>query len=112
MKTLFICLSISLSLAISACGSSQSNNNSIIGTWNEYRTNGDNYMLSSWKFNADGSGLFITKGYSNTETTAFSWESKNDSKIEVYINGDFQTLEINNGLLIEEGSLGTTIFKK
>ena len=112
MKKIFIYLAISLSLAIYACGNNSNNNSSIVGTWNEYRANGDNYLLSSWEFNADGSGLFTIRGYSGTQKIAFSWKSISDSKIEVYMDGNYQILQINNGLLIEESSCGTIIFKK
>ena len=43
---------------------------------------------------------------------AFTWKKTSSSEIEINTNGETQTLEINNGLLIENGAFGTTVFKK
>ena len=97
-----------------SCNISKNENetNSIVGIWNEYRADGDNYLLSSWKFNSDGSGIFIVKGMTNTQRVPFIWKKRGSSTIEININNDGMILELNNGLLIEKGNFGTTIFKK
>ena len=48
----------------------------------------------------------------NTQKIAFTWKKTSSSEIEINTNGETQTLEINNGLLIENGAFGTTVFKK
>ena len=111
MNKLFISVIIALCFTFCACNSN-STNDSIIGTWTECRANGDDYGLSSWKFNSDGSGIFSVQGYTNKEQIAFIWEA-NGNNIEVNMNGEYQTLELNNGLLIETtNSIGTIVFKK
>lgn len=111
MNSFFICLNFTLLLLLSSCNST-SNSNDIVGVWNEYRADGDDYLLSSWKFNADGSGLFTVKAMTNTQKLAFTWEKRGSSTIKINLNGEYQELELNNGLLIEKGGFGTTIFKK
>ena len=89
-----------------------SNNNDIVGVWEEYRADGDDYGLSSWKFNNDGSGIFSVQGYTNKQQVAFTWE-KTSSRIRVDMNnGDITYLSIDNGLLIESNSYSTIVFKK
>lgn len=112
MNRLFVCLSISIIFLLSSCNNGSKSDDFIVGTWKEYRTDGDDYLLSSWKFNSDGSGLFIVKAITNTQKLAFTWKKTGTSTIEINTNGDYQTLELNNGLLIEKSSFGTTIFKK
>lgn len=111
MKKIFIGAIMMLCLAFSACNTNSASS-SIVGTWTEYRTDGDNYGISSWKFNSDGSGLFSVRGYSNIQRVAFTWKSKGGSLVEIYIDGGYQTLEINNGLLIENSYMGTIVYKK
>ena len=48
----------------------------------------------------------------NTQRVAFTWKKTSSSMIEINTNDDKLNLELNNGLLIEKGSFGTTIFKK
>lgn len=112
MKKTLIITVIALCLALCACNIG-SRDNSIVGTWTEYRADGDNYGISSWKFNSDGSGLFSVQGYTNRQQVAFTWQQKGDTLIEINMNGDYQTLEINNGLLIENDYyFGTIVYKK
>ena len=81
--------------------------------WKEYRADAnDDYGLSSWKFNSDGSGLFIVKGITNTQKVSFTWEITNSSTVTVNLNGEESTLELSNGLLIENSALGSVVFKK
>lgn len=112
MNRLFILLSFSMIFLFSSCSGTSKSNDSIVGEWKEYRADGDDYLLSSWKFNSDGSGLFIVKGMTNTQRVAFTWKKTSSSMIEINTNDDKLNLELNNGLLIEKGSFGTTIFKK
>ena len=97
-----------------SCNNSNSSTNgeSPVGLWIEYREDGDNYLTSSWKFNIDGSGIFVVDGISENQRMAFTWKKVNSSEIEINANGDTQLLEIKNGLLIENGAFGTTVFKK
>lgn len=112
MNRLFILFSITFIFILSSCNNTTKDNNSIIGTWKEYRADGDDYLLSSWKFNSDGSGVFVVNGMNNTQRVAFTWEKTSSTTIKIYTSNDNQTLELSNGLLIEKGSFGTTIFKK
>lgn len=49
-----------LSIWLGSCSNKSQNSDSIVGIWKEYRADAnDDYGLSSWKFNSDGSGLFI-----------------------------------------------------
>ena len=88
-------------------------NNSIVGIWKEYRADpNDDYGLSSWKFNDDGSGLFIVEGITNTQKVSFTWEKVNSSTIIINLNGEETILELSNGLLIGNSALGCVVFKK
>jgi hypothetical protein len=112
MNKILIFLSFVIVMLSSSCNGAAKNDDSIVGVWKEYRTNDDDYLLSSWKFNSDGSGLFVVEGMTNTQKIAFTWKKTSSSEIEINTNGETQTLEINNGLLIENGAFGTTVFKK
>lgn len=112
-KLVITLLVIILYTGLSSCGSKSQDSNSIVGTWMEYRADGnDDYGLSSWKFNNDGSGLFIVEGITNTQKVSFTWENTNSSTITINFNGEETTLELNNGLLIENSALGSVVFKK
>ncbi len=114
MKNFLILMLASLTLAFSSCNNNSGNSNSIVGTWKEYRSDpNDNYGLGTWKFNADGSGYFKVTGYTNIQKMGFIWD-KTGSTIKVNTNdGNPITLELNNGLLIENGSaFGPTVYKK
>lgn len=115
MKTfrlLAISLLVTLCLGFSSCGNQSQDSNSIIGTWKEYRENSDDYLLSSWKFNEDGSGLYTVQGMTNTQKVSFTWESTSTSTITINMDGEYSTLELSNGLLIENSALGSIVFKK
>ena len=109
-KLTAVLLLIALNTSFYSCTSQKSD--SIIGTWKEYRDNSDDYLLSTWKFNEDGTGLFTVKGMTNTQKLDFTWEKTGTSTIKVDTNGDISTLELNNGLLIEHGSFGSIVYKK
>ena len=109
-KLLVILLIVTLSTNFYSCTSQSSD--SIVGTWKEYRENSDDYLLSTWKFNKDGSGLFTVEGMTNTQKLGFTWEKIGTSTIKVNTNGDISTLELNNGLLIEHGNFGSIVYKK
>lgn len=112
-RLLAISLVAALCVGFNSCGNKSQGSNSIVGTWKEYRADtNDDYGLSSWKFNSDGSGLFIVEGITNTQKVSFTWESTNNSTITINLNGEETTLELNNGLLIENSALGSVVFKK
>jgi hypothetical protein len=113
MNRLFVVLSFAVMLFVTSCDNlSSRSGDSVVGIWTEYREDGDTYLQSSWKFNSDGSGMFIVDGMSGNEKVPFTWTELGPAGVEVNMNGETQILEINNGLLIESGSLGTTVFKK
>ena len=102
-----------LSIWLGSCSNKSQNSDSIVGIWKEYRADAnDDYGLASWKFNSDGSGLFIVKGITNTQKVSFTWEITNSSTVTVNLNGEESTLELSNGLLIENSALGSVVFKK
>ncbi|MBR5208499.1 MAG: lipocalin family protein [Paludibacteraceae bacterium] len=93
-----------------SCKHSDSGN--LIGTWNEYREDGDDYLLSSFTFNQDGSGFFKVQGITNTQRISFSWSLSGQ---RVYIKndkGDEDILSFNNGLIIEHSAMGDIVYKK
>src|SRR5574344_88483 len=98
---------IALFTGLSSCRNRTKTSDSIIGTWKEYRENADDYLLSTWKFNEDGSGLFIVKGYTNTQKVSFTYENTSENTISIMMNGENSTLELSNGLLIENSALGS-----
>lgn len=112
MSRLFWLMCIVTTLFMESCSSLANGDNKIIGEWKEYRDNGDTYLLSSYKFNDDGSGLFIVNAMTNTQRVAFTWKKISDSTIEINTGSDIVTLELNNGFLVEHSFLGTIIFKK
>lgn len=109
-KLVVIFLIVIFSTNFYSCNSQSSD--SIVGTWKEYRENSDDYLLSTWKFNDDGSGLFTVKGMTNIQKMGFTWEKVGNSTIKINTNGDISTLELNNGLLIEHGNFGSIVYKK
>ena len=111
MKRIIFALIASLFL-LTSCGGS-GNSSELVGSWKEYRVDpNDDYLLSTWKFNRDGSGLFIVGGFSNTQKTSFMWEKVNSSTVKISMGGSTSTLELNNGMLIEKSGFGTTVFRK
>ena len=102
-------LAVALCVGLSSCGNKS---NSIVGIWKEYRDNSDDYLLSTWKFNEDGSGLFTVQGMTNTQKISFTWEKTETSTIIINMNGESSTLELNNGLLIENSAFGSVVYKK
>lgn len=103
-------------VSISSCNSmnsKSSNNDSIVGTWCEYRDDGDDYLLSTFVFNSDGSGVFKVKAITNTQRRPFTW-SQNGQDVYVYHeDGEMITLSYNRGLIIEHSTLfGEIVFKK
>ena len=68
--------------------------------------------LNSCGNKSQGSNLFIVEGITNTQKVSFTWESTNNSTITINLNGEETTLELNNGLLIENSALGSVVFKK
>lgn len=110
MNKVFFCLSLVMIFLMEACGPVHKND--VVGEWKEYRANGDNYLLSSWKFNSDGSGLFIVQGFTNTQKIALTWRKINSSEIEVTMSGETDILELSNGLLIENSGYNTIVYKK
>lgn len=109
-KLLAISLLITLNTSFYSCITQDSD--SIIGTWKEYRDNSDDYLLSTWKFNEDGSGLFTVQGMTNTQKISFTWEKTEASTIIINMNGESSTLKLNNGLLIENSAFGSVVYKK
>ena len=110
LKLLVILLVVTLSTNFYSCTSQSSD--SIVGTWKEYRDDSDDYLLSTIKFNEDGTGLFTVQGMTNTQKFSFTWEKTDASTIKIDTNGNISTFELNNGLLIEHSSFGSIIYKK
>lgn len=48
----------------------------------------------------------------NTQKVSFTWESTSTSTITINMDGEYSTLELSNGLLIENSALGSIVFKK
>ena len=103
---------IIISIALSAC--STSSNESIVGSWKEYRADSsDDYGLGEYTFRSDGSGVFTVYGYTNTQKVPFLWEKTESNTYRLQMNNSSSYLEVNNGLLVEKGSLyGTIVYKK
>lgn len=97
------------SIVFYSCTYNTQISDSIIGTWKEYRDNSDDYLLSTWKFDEDGSGLFIVQGMTKV---SFTWEHSGSSIIIINTDGSSSTLELNNGLLIENSAFGSIVYKK
>ena len=112
MSRLSILLSLTIMFLFSSCSGTSKGNDSIVGEWKEYRADGNNYGLSSWKFNRDGTGLFVVNGLTNTQRVAFTWKKIGSSTIEIQMNGEYMTLELSNGLLLEESFGETIVFKR
>lgn len=72
----------------------------------------DDYSLSTWKFNEDGSGIFTLQGMTNTQKISFTLEKIEDSIIIDKHEWRKLTLELNNGLLIENNAFGNVVYKK
>lgn len=89
------------------------NGSSITGTWKEYRDNGDDYLLSSYTFYSDGSGVFKVEGLTNTQRVPYTWSLSGDEIYIYYEDGSARTLSYNQGLIIEHSNLsGDIVFKK
>lgn len=99
------------SIVFYSCTYNTHTSDSIIGIWKEYRDNSDDYLLSTWRFDEDGSGLFIVQGMTNTQKVGFTWEHSGSSII-INMDGSSSTLELNNGLLIENSAFGSIVYKK
>jgi hypothetical protein len=112
IRLLATSLLVALSMGVSSCGNKSQNSNSIVGIWKEYRDNSDDYLLSTWKFNEDGSGLYTVQGMTNIQKVSFTWENTNTSTITINMDGEYSTLELNNGLLIENSAFGSIVYKK
>ena len=115
MKNLVVIL-VSLWACFSCGNKSGSGGSGIIGVWKEYRADpDDDYGLGSWKFNADGSGIYQIKGAFNTQQFSFMWKKLDSSTIQISMDGRLSELELNtnNGLLIENSPMvGSVVYKK
>ena len=87
---------------------------SIVGSWKEYRADpSDDYGLATWKFNDDSSGMFIVEGYTNVQRVGFVWKMDGTNTIRIsFSDGTSTTLDLNNGLLVENSAFGTIVYKK
>lgn len=114
MKKICFWVIMIISITIGACNSGTSNNDSIVGSWKEYRADSnDDYGLGEYRFRSDGSGVFIVYGYTNTQKVPFLWEKTGSNSYKLNMNNSSSYLEVNNGLLVESGSLyGTIVYKK
>lgn len=114
MKKIFFLAIIIILITISACNSGANSSESIVGSWKEYRADSsDDYGLGEYRFRSDGSGVFIVYGYTNTQKVPFLWEKTGSNSYKLNMNNSSSYLEINNGLLVESGSLyGTIVYKK
>lgn len=114
MKKVLSLLILFVSLVcFSSCNSGNSGNgNSLVGTWREYRDDGDDYLLSTIVFNADGSGVYKVEATTNTQRVAFTW-SQSGQSVFLYRPGERPSeLTYNNGLLIEHSAFGEIVYKK
>lgn len=71
------------------------------------------YGLSSWKFNSDGTGLFIEEGLSNVSQKKFTWDMvRADYSITIYMDGGHIKLSNQNSeqLVLEDEHLGNIIY--
>lgn len=71
------------------------------------------YGLSSWKFNSDGTGLFIEEGLSNVSQKKFTWDMvRADYSITIYMDGEHIKLSNQNNeqLVLEDEHLGNIIY--
>lgn len=76
------------------------------------------YGLSSWKFNSDGTGLFIEEGLSNVSQKKFTWDMvRADYSITIYMDGGHIKLSNQNNeqldieqLVLEDEHLGNIIY--
>ncbi len=109
-----IFLIIVLPIALWACNNSTNNVESIVGSWKEFRADSsDDFCLGEYRFRADGSGIFIVHGYTNTQRVPFLWEKTGLNTYKLNMNNSSCCLEVNNGLLVESSSLfGTIVYKK
>ena len=102
-------------VSLSSCNfmnGKSSNDGSVVGTWCEYRDDGDDYLLSTYVFNSDGSGVFKVKAMTNTERLPFTWSQSGQNIYVYHENGETTTLSYNQGLIIELSGLGEIVFKK
>ena len=102
-------------VSLSSCNfmnGKSSNDGSVVGTWCEYRDDGDDYLLSTYVFNSDGSGVFKVKAMTNTERLPFTWSQYGQNIYVYHENGETTTLSYNQGLIIEHSGLGEIVFKK
>ena len=102
-------------VSLSSCNfmnGKSSNDGSVVGTWCEYRDDGDDYLLSTYVFNSDGSGVFKVKAMTNTERLPFTWSQSGQYIYVYHENGETTTLSYNQGLIIEHSGLGEIVFKK
>lgn len=102
-------------ISITSCNfksSDTGSGNSIIGTWQEYRDDGDDYLLSTYIFHSDGSGVFKVQALSNTQRLPFTWTLSGQKKYIEYDSGETTALSYNQGLIIEHSGFGEVVFKK
>lgn len=117
MKRILCLIIVWLSLlSTTSCNFDNGNNGndgSIVGTWCEYRDDGDDYLLASIVFNSDGSGVYMVEGMTNTQQVPFTWSLSGQKVYLSYEDGETTTLSYNQGLIIEHsGLLGEIVFKK
>ena len=101
-------------VSLSSCNfmnGKSSNDGSVVGTWCEYRDDGDDYLLSTYVFNSDGSGVFKVKAMTNTERLPFTWSQSGQNIYVYHENGETTTLSYNQGLIIAHSGLGEIVFK-
>ena len=102
-------------VSLSSCNvmnGKSSNDGSVVGTWCEYRDDGDDYLLSTYVFNSDGSGVFKVEAMTNTQRLPFTWSQAGKNIYVYHENGETTTLSYNQGLIIEHSGLGEIVFKK
>ena len=112
IKTLLVIACMITSLMTFSCTGSSSG--SLVGEWKEYRADdpSNDYLISHFEFKSSGQGAYwLTDGRDIRQKFEFSWKKEGTT---VYINSiyDEMTLSFNNGLLIENSSFGTIVYKK
>ena len=87
----------------------------VVGTWKEQRSSyDDDFLVSTFVFNSDGSGFFMVEGYTNVQKMNFNWK-KDGNTIKYWTKGNSSptTLTLDRGKLIEYSGLsGQIVYKK
>lgn len=98
--------------------SNSSSTDEIVGSWNENRTDGDNYLLGHYIFNADGTGRWICTGGLDVDTDIrsvieFTWyQDASGDIVTKDTEGKTEVLSFQEGLIVEHSAGGDVIYVK